>query len=62
MVNFFLDIGVINENSKQIGTFTCINQLYEAKDRNDGIYKDEKNPKKISNNISNDNCDGDDSI
>ena len=28
-------------------------------DRDDGIYKDEKNPKKISNNISNDNCDGD---
>ena len=32
MVNFFLGIGVINENSKQIGTFTGINQLYEAKD------------------------------
>ena len=32
MVNFFLGIGVINENSKPIGTFTGINQLYEAKD------------------------------
>ena len=47
---------------KKIGTFACINQLYEAKHRDHGIYKDGKNPKKFSNNINNDNCDGDDSI